>query len=164
VTPGRPRGPAPRGAGDTINEGVPEARLELRLRGARPKPPGHETIEAERRQATVWGNAALRGGENRRQARRSRTVDSDTGTLVAVGSEVIESARSWFPREEAIMTVGEAAWALGVSQTTVYGYIRSGKLRHRKHDGRYFLFERDVANLNARRASEAYGRRLRPRS
>jgi excisionase family DNA binding protein len=61
------------------------------------------------------------------------------------------------------MTVGEAAWALGVSQAAVYGYIRSGKLRHRKRDGRYFLLERDVADLNSRRASEAYGRRLHPR-
>jgi excisionase family DNA binding protein len=60
------------------------------------------------------------------------------------------------------MTVAEAARALGVSSSTVYGYIRAGLLRHRRRDGRYVLLDRDVANLDARRASARFKRRARP--
>jgi excisionase family DNA binding protein len=63
----------------------------------------------------------------------------------------------------AMMTVAEAARALGVSESTLRYWITTGKLRHRKRDGRIRLFERDVEGLDASRGQEEYRRRLRSR-
>jgi excisionase family DNA binding protein len=84
-------------------------------------------------------------------ARELEAIREDISRMIAVGVSPLESEPQVAPR---LLTVSQAAVALGLGESTVHGLIRSGELGSRKIGGAHRV---PVAELDAFVAGLAAG-------